>query len=302
MTADDDDRHWPVSAREIDGAVLSSWRIRTGWADTPLAAPDVRKRWALRRPFRATRPARRHASRPPSTYLSPSVPMAADQDAAGPPGFIQTSVAQWPPVSSGWGHHTMRPLVDRESCDTAVVPPTPPAGPAHSEAPSSPTWPATRRHGIGFLGLTESDIIIGALPLFDSFGQTVAINAGVLVGATLTLLPRFDPGRGARGHPARRRHRAGRRPDDVRRSAAVGGPRAGEHPVPAAGRLRRRVDSRGLRAVRDQPGRIVQPPGPEREAVRSASRSKASSSRPIDPVRNDVPEGEIVRSRSGGTT
>lgn len=115
---------------------------------------------------------------------------------------------------------------------------------------------------IGFLGLTESDIIIGALPLFDSFGQTVAMNAGVLVGATLTLLPRFDPGRGARGHPARRRHRAGRRPDDVRRSAAVGGPRAGEHPVPAAGRLRRRVDSRGLRAVRDQPGRIVQPPGP----------------------------------------
>lgn len=43
-------------------------------------------------------------------------------------------------------------------------------------------------------------------------------------------------------------------------------------------------------------------PDREREVVRSASRSKASSSRPIDPVRNDVPEGEIVRSRSGGTT
>ena len=38
------------------------------------------------------------------------------------------------------------------------------------------------------------DIVLGALPLFHSFGQTVSMNASLRVGATLTLLPKFDPG------------------------------------------------------------------------------------------------------------
>lgn len=38
----------------------------------------------------------------------------------------------------------------------------------------------------------HDDVILGALPLFHSFGQTVNMNAGFLVGATLVLLPRFD--------------------------------------------------------------------------------------------------------------
>jgi long-chain acyl-CoA synthetase len=38
------------------------------------------------------------------------------------------------------------------------------------------------------------NIVLGALPLFHSFGQTVSMNASLGVGATLTLLPRFDPG------------------------------------------------------------------------------------------------------------
>jgi long-chain acyl-CoA synthetase len=40
----------------------------------------------------------------------------------------------------------------------------------------------------------EGDIVLGALPLFHSFGQTVSMNASVLVGACLTLVPKFDPG------------------------------------------------------------------------------------------------------------
>jgi long-chain acyl-CoA synthetase len=39
----------------------------------------------------------------------------------------------------------------------------------------------------------ESDVILGALPLFHSFGQTCALNVATAAGATLTLLPRFDP-------------------------------------------------------------------------------------------------------------
>ncbi len=42
--------------------------------------------------------------------------------------------------------------------------------------------------------IERGDIVLGALPLFHSFGQTVSMNASLGVGATLTLVPRFDPG------------------------------------------------------------------------------------------------------------
>ncbi len=42
------------------------------------------------------------------------------------------------------------------------------------------------------LGLTADDVILGCLPLFHSFGQTCAMNAGFYAGSTLVLLPRFD--------------------------------------------------------------------------------------------------------------
>ena len=40
----------------------------------------------------------------------------------------------------------------------------------------------------------EEDVHLVALPLFHSFGQSVQMNAGFYTRATLTLLPRFDPG------------------------------------------------------------------------------------------------------------
>ena len=36
-------------------------------------------------------------------------------------------------------------------------------------------------------------MILGALPLFHSFGQTCTLNSAVRAGATVTMLPRFDP-------------------------------------------------------------------------------------------------------------
>jgi len=42
--------------------------------------------------------------------------------------------------------------------------------------------------------ISRGDVVLGALPLFHSFGQTVAMNASLMVGACLTLVPRFDPG------------------------------------------------------------------------------------------------------------
>jgi long-chain acyl-CoA synthetase len=42
--------------------------------------------------------------------------------------------------------------------------------------------------------ISQGDVVLGALPLFHSFGQTVSMNASLMVGACLTLVPRFDPG------------------------------------------------------------------------------------------------------------
>jgi long-chain acyl-CoA synthetase len=42
--------------------------------------------------------------------------------------------------------------------------------------------------------IESGDVVLGALPLFHSFGQSVSMNASLMVGATLTLVPKFDPG------------------------------------------------------------------------------------------------------------
>ena len=42
--------------------------------------------------------------------------------------------------------------------------------------------------------IAAGDVVLGALPLFHSFGQTVSMNASLMVGACLTLVPKFDPG------------------------------------------------------------------------------------------------------------
>jgi len=41
--------------------------------------------------------------------------------------------------------------------------------------------------------LDANAVVLGALPLFHSFGQTCALNATIGGGGTLTLIPRFDP-------------------------------------------------------------------------------------------------------------
>jgi long-chain acyl-CoA synthetase len=43
------------------------------------------------------------------------------------------------------------------------------------------------------LGLGPGDVVMGCLPLFHIFGLTCGLNATIISGGTLTLLPRFDP-------------------------------------------------------------------------------------------------------------
>jgi long-chain acyl-CoA synthetase len=42
------------------------------------------------------------------------------------------------------------------------------------------------------LGVTSTDVVFGALPLFHAFGQACAMNTAISAGACLALLPRFD--------------------------------------------------------------------------------------------------------------
>ena len=63
-------------------------------------------------------------------------------------------------------------------------------------------------------------MIFGGLPLFHSFGQTCALNAAIAGGATLTLLPRFDPAKALEIIERDRVHGLRGRADDVRRAAA----------------------------------------------------------------------------------
>ncbi len=46
---------------------------------------------------------------------------------------------------------------------------------------------------VELLRLDSQSVLLGALPLFHAFGQTCGMNAAVAAGATLSLIPRFDP-------------------------------------------------------------------------------------------------------------
>src|SRR5215217_7891332 len=87
-----------------------------------------------------------------------------------------------------------RDVADRDGSDTAVILYTSgttgqPKGAelTHDNMLSN----ANASHGL--FETDENDVVLGALPLFHSFGQTCCMNTGAVAGATLTFIPRFDP-------------------------------------------------------------------------------------------------------------
>jgi long-chain acyl-CoA synthetase len=48
---------------------------------------------------------------------------------------------------------------------------------------------------LGLFSPKSDDVILGCLPLFHSFGQTCSMNTAIAAGATLSLIPRFEPGK-----------------------------------------------------------------------------------------------------------
>src|SRR5918992_1479202 len=102
------------------------------------------------------------------------------------PGEFEKLLADQEPV---------RDVVERRGDDTAVILYT--SGTTGKPKGAELTHSNLYRNSAGVsekLGeMSSDDVLLGALPLFHSFGQTCCMNSAISVGATVTMLPRFDP-------------------------------------------------------------------------------------------------------------
>ncbi len=90
--------------------------------------------------------------------------------------------------------HEPGSFVERADSDTAVVLYT--SGTTGSPKGAELTQANMARNAeisVGLADISPNDMVFGGLPLFHSFGQTVGMNAAVLSGAAMTLIPRFEP-------------------------------------------------------------------------------------------------------------
>ncbi len=94
------------------------------------------------------------------------------------------------------GGERLNEVADRAAGDTAVILYT--SGttgkPKGAELTHDNLGRNTDISAIALAGLGENDVLLGALPLFHSFGQTCSMNSAVRTGACLDMMPRFDAG------------------------------------------------------------------------------------------------------------
>jgi long-chain acyl-CoA synthetase len=87
-------------------------------------------------------------------------------------------------------------FVERDGDDTAVILYT--SGTTGTPKGAELTHDNLRKNveaALSLFGIGSEAVVLGALPLFHSFGQTCGLNTAVRAGGCLTLIPRFDPGK-----------------------------------------------------------------------------------------------------------
>jgi len=102
------------------------------------------------------------------------------------PGKFENSLAAQTPVAE---------IAQREADDTAVILYT--SGTTGKPKGAELTHANLTRNAettLDLFGLTAGDVVIGALPLFHSFGQTCSLNAVLAAGGQLSMIGRFDAG------------------------------------------------------------------------------------------------------------
>ncbi|WEV78403.1 long-chain fatty acid--CoA ligase [Janibacter cremeus] len=108
--------------------------------------------------------------------------------ASGPVGPSETDLPAGEPIATP---------VERDDEDTAVILYT--SGttgrPKGAELTHRNLDLNAQRSAHDIIGITADDVVMGCLPLFHVFGLTCGLNTSVLTGATLTLIPRFEPGK-----------------------------------------------------------------------------------------------------------
>ncbi len=101
------------------------------------------------------------------------------------PGEFEELLAEQPPAGG---------LAEREDSETAVILYT--SGTTGTPKGAELTHANLRRNcaiSADLFDLGADAVTLGALPLFHSFGQTCGLNATIMSGGLLTLIPRFDP-------------------------------------------------------------------------------------------------------------
>ncbi len=123
-----------------------------------------------------------------------ATPTAADEVRAGAPADCQVIVVDQTFAGRLTAATPLAEVPERGSDDTAVILYT--SGttglPKGAELTHSNLMSNAELLWTDLVAMTSQDVVFGGLPLFHVFGQTCGLNATMLCGASIVLLPRFD--------------------------------------------------------------------------------------------------------------